>query len=115
MGWKFAISATILHAFVLTTLKSELAPIISVIRLFTGITRRVEKPTASTVTSMMRKILIGKSANVLVLKHVIARNVIKGGDKNVANVGERKRQNSPKNQITAEKVTTSMFMGKSGT
>ena len=97
MGWRFAISAIILHAFVLTTLRSELALIISVIRLCMGITRRVEKPTASTVISMMRKILIGKSVNVLVSKHVIARSVIKGGDRNVANVGERKRENSPKN------------------
>ena len=45
---------------------------------------------------MMMEIPIGKSVNILASKHVIARCVIKDGTKNVANVGERERENSPK-------------------
>jgi len=61
------------------------------------ITKRAGRHTVNMVILMMKKIQSIKSVNVLVSKHVIARSVTKGGDRNVANVGERKRQNSPKN------------------
>ena len=111
MGWKFVIFAIIRHAFARTTLRLELALIISVIRLCTGTTRRAGKHTANTVISMMKKIHIGKSANTPASKHVIARRVTKSGAKRTMNASEKK---GVKNKITAEMVTTSVFTGKSG-
>ena len=60
---------------------------------------------------MMNKIHIGKSANILALKHVIARCAIKGGAKRAMNASGRK---GIKSKITAGRVTTSVFTGKSG-
>jgi hypothetical protein len=79
--------------------------------LCTGTTRRAGKHTANTVIYMMNKIHIGKSANILALKHVIARCAIKGGAKREMNASGRREG---KSKITAEKVTTSVLTGKSG-
>ena len=95
-GWKFATNATTLRVYVQTTSRLRLVLIINDIQSCTEIIRRAGKPIANMAIFMMMGIPIGKSVNILASKHVIARCVIKDGTKNVANVGERKRENSPK-------------------
>jgi hypothetical protein len=108
---KFVISAIIHRAFGQTILKLELVPIISVILFCTGTISKPGKHTVNTVIYMMRKIHIGKSADTLALKHVIARCATKGGTKRAMNASVRK---GGKSKITAERVTTSVFTAKSG-
>ena len=74
--------------------------------------RKAGKPTANMVTVTTMQAPIGKSANVLAFKHVIARYATKGGTKRAMNVSARK---GGKSQITADVGTTSVFTGKSGT
>jgi hypothetical protein len=89
----------------------ELVPIISVILFCTGTINKPGKHTVNTVIYMMSKIHIGKSADTLALKHVIARCATKGGTKRAMNASVRK---GGKSKITAEMVTTSVFTAKSG-
>jgi hypothetical protein len=51
---------------------------------------RAEKSTAKMGIYTMRKLHIGKSANILAFKHVIVRYAIKGGAKRAMNVSGRK-------------------------
>jgi len=64
------------------------------------------------VTVTMMQAPIGKSANTPASKHVIARYAIKDGTKRAMNVSARK---GVKNKTTAERVTTSVCTGRSGT
>jgi hypothetical protein len=74
----------------------ELVHTICVILFYTGTISNPAKHTAFMVISTMRRIPIGKSANVLVLKHVIARRVTKGGTKSVVSaLGLRGRWKTP--------------------
>ena len=100
---KFAIFAIIHYASAQTTLKLELVPIISVIRLRTGTIRKAGKPTANMVIVTMMQALIGKSANELASQHVTARYATKGGTKRVMNASARK---GGKSKITVDVGTT---------
>ena len=102
-GLKFAIFAIIHYVSAQTTLKLELVPIISVIRLRTETIRKAGKPTANMVTVTMMQAPIGKSANGLASKHVIARYATKGGTKRAMNASAIK---GGKSQIIADVVTT---------
>jgi hypothetical protein len=52
--------------------------------------RKAGKPTANMGIYTMRKLHIGKSANILAFRHVIARCAIKGGAKRAMNASESK-------------------------
>jgi hypothetical protein len=54
------------------------------------IIKKAGKHTVRKVTRMMMAIPIGKSANILVLKHVTARHAIKGGAKRAMSENESK-------------------------
>jgi hypothetical protein len=73
--------------------------------------RKAGKPTANMVTFTMAQTPIGKLANTPDLKHVIARRVTKSGAKRTMNASGRKEG---KRKITAERVMTSVFPGRSG-
>jgi hypothetical protein len=73
--------------------------------------RKAGKPTANMVTFMMMQTPIGKSANTPASKHVIVRRVTKSGAKRTMNASGRKGE---KRKITAERVMTSVFPGRSG-
>jgi len=91
-GWKFAIFAITHHAFALTILRLELAPIINVIQLCTGTIRKAEKHTANTGISTMKKTQFTKSVNVPVFTHEIVRLATRGGRKSALRAGVRKRE-----------------------